>query len=85
MSSQKAKSKKKISTAEFDAKFDAGKDVSENIDWANATKRVPLDLPVATIKALDAEAERVGVPRQALIKMWIRDRLDALARERRAS
>ena len=74
----KNKKAEPISSKEFDKKFDGGEDVSAHIDWNKSTKRVPLDLTVDSIRELDAEAARVGVPRQALIKMWIRDRLDAL-------
>ena len=42
------------------------------------TKRVNVDFPVWAIKELDHEADRRGITRQALIKTWIVDRLDAL-------
>jgi hypothetical protein len=34
----------------------------------------------AMIESLDREAERLGVPRQSLLKLWIADRLEALKR-----
>lgn len=74
----KNKKAKAIMTKEFDEKFERGEDVSEHIEWSKATRRVPLDLTPDTIRELDTEAARVGVPRQALIKLWIRDRLDQL-------
>ena len=59
--------------------FEQGKDVSSHFDISKGTKTVNVDLPVWAIKALDVEAERRGVARQALIKMWLIDRLDSLA------
>jgi hypothetical protein len=41
--------------------------------------RVGLNLPVEMIARLDREAKRRGVTRQALIKMWVSDRLDQAA------
>jgi hypothetical protein len=59
-------------------KFDKGEDISEHFDFNAGTKTVNVDLPVWAIKALDGEANRRGVARQALIKMWLIDRLDSL-------
>jgi hypothetical protein len=66
---------------DFDEKFDAGGDISEFLDNANASrpvkeqKRVNVDFPVWMIQDLDKEAKRLGVPRQSLIKIWIAERL----------
>ena len=73
----------KISAEEFDRKFDAGEDVSEHVDWDSATKKVNVEFPVWMIQALDVEAKRLGIPRQAIIKLWIDERLD-MNEERRA-
>jgi len=67
------KEKKFISAEEFDHKFRAGEDMSNYVDWANAVKRVSLDLPVWAIKELDKESELRGITRQSLIKTWIVD------------
>ncbi|MEK6704210.1 MAG: CopG family transcriptional regulator [Bdellovibrionota bacterium] len=48
-------------------------------------KRVNVDFPVDMLRRLDDEAKRVGVNRQALIKMWLNDRLDVLIERRKAS
>ena len=70
---------------QFDEKFDAGEDVSDEVDWAMARrpnlalKRVNVDFPVWVIEALDREAHRLGVTRQALIKLWIAERVDRAA------
>jgi hypothetical protein len=76
---------KKISDKAFDAKFDAGEDISEFIDWSKTrrpgreTRRVNVDFPGWVVEALDREAERLGVTRQALVKLWIAERLGKAA------
>lgn len=77
---------KTISAEEFDRLFDEGSDeIDQYLDWENATrvgletKRVNVDFPQWMIGRLDTEAKRRGVTRQALIKMWLADRLDAAA------
>jgi len=77
-----AKTKKQISAKEFDRKAEAGEDVSEYFDFNEGTKRFNVDLPIWALRALDAEANRQGVPRQSLVKMWIVERLDAIRREK---
>ena len=74
--------KKKITAEEFDRMFDAGEDVTEYLDLSSARRpnrrrRVNVDLPEWMIESLDGEAQRLGVSRQALIKVWIADRLKA--------
>lgn len=72
---------KTISAEEFDRRFDNGEDVSEFVDWSKATrpnleaKRVNVDFPTWMVRGLDKEAQRLGVTRQALIKIWIAERL----------
>lgn len=73
---------KQISAEEFDRMFDDGEDISEYIDWSsaeriNAPKRVNVDFPAWMVQRLDSHAKRRGVTRQALIKMWLADRLEA--------
>ena len=63
-----------ISDEEFERRFDAGEDISEFVDWKNARRpgrelqRVNVDFPNWMVKAMDNEASRLGVSRQALIK-----------------
>ncbi len=70
---------------DFDKAFDEGEDVSGYIDWDNARRpgldprRVNVDFPSWVVTALDREAERLGVTRQALIKLWIAERLEKAA------
>jgi hypothetical protein len=63
---------------EFDERFERGDDVSEHIEWDSAVKPVRLDLPAWAVKVIDREADRRGIARQALLKNWIIDRVDAL-------
>ena len=44
-----------------------------------AKRRVNIDFTDQMVRRLDIEAQRRGVTRQALIKMWIADRLDQAA------
>ena len=75
-----------MKASEFDRKFDAGEDVSADLDRSKARRpgqeqrRVNVDFPSWMIEALDREAGRLGVTRQSIIKVWIAERL-----ERRAS
>ena len=72
-----------MTAAEFDTAFDNGDDISHLIDWSTARRpgldkwRVNLDLPNWMVHSLDRHAEKRGVTRQALIKMWLADRLEA--------
>nr|WP_295661041.1 CopG family antitoxin [Polymorphobacter sp.] len=40
-------------------------------------KRVNVDFPLWMVNRLDENAKKRGVTRQALIKMWLADRLEA--------
>jgi hypothetical protein len=71
-----------VKAAELDARFDAGEDIVEHLDVSqarrpgHAQRRITVDFPVWVIAALDQEAGRLGVTRQAVIKMWVAERLD---------
>ena len=73
----------RISAEELDRRFDEGEDVSAYFDWSKArrvddvAKRVNVDFPAWMVRSLDAQARKRGVTRQALIKMWLADRLEA--------
>jgi hypothetical protein len=70
---------------EFDKKFDAGEDVTGELDLSaarrplQAARRVNVDFPSWMVESLDREAQRLGVTRQSVIKMWIADRLERKA------
>jgi CopG antitoxin of type II toxin-antitoxin system len=76
---------KVISGEEFDRRFDDGEDMSDYIDWSKAVrpglvaKRVNVDMPQHMVAKLDVHARKRGVTRQALIKMWLADRLETAA------
>ncbi|HEY8035796.1 MAG TPA: hypothetical protein VIF37_09430 [Methylobacter sp.] len=42
-------------------------------------KRVNIDFPAWMIESLDKEADRIGVTRQCIIKVWLAERLEELA------
>jgi hypothetical protein len=58
---------------------DAGKDLTAYLDLANATRpgrevqRVNVDFPLELLRAIDREARRIGVTRQAYIKLRLAD------------
>lgn len=67
---------------ELDQKFDNGEDILEYFDLSTLrrpgleTKRVNVDFPQWMVDALDREAQRLGIHRQAIIKFWIAERLN---------
>lgn len=67
--------------AELDALHDAGEDLTGHLDLARARRpgrevqRVNVDFPVDVLKAIDQEAKRIGVTRQAFIKLRLADTL----------
>ena len=77
MSSSKKKVKKLISAEQFDAMFDRGEDITPYLDFTKAVvvQRVNVDFPIWMIKWLDHEAVKLNVSRQAVIKMWLADRM----------
>jgi hypothetical protein len=70
-----------MKASEFDKKFDEGEDLTAWLDLEKAhrpglgQKRVNVDFPVWMVRSLDREARRLGVTRQALIKLWLADKL----------
>lgn len=80
--------KKHITSDELDRIFDEGEeDIMQYADMESIrtvnpkAKRVNVDFPNWMIQSLDREAKHIGVPRQALIKMWIADRLNLNAQQ----
>ncbi|MGB7982073.1 MAG: hypothetical protein WCF36_14930 [Candidatus Nanopelagicales bacterium] len=74
-----------MKATELDQRFDAGADISEVVDWDSARRinheprRVNVDFPAWMIASMDQEADRLGISRQALIKVWIAERLERKA------
>lgn len=67
---------------EFDRAFDDGDDVTAALDVASARRpareqlRVDVDFTSWMVESLDREADRLGVTRQSIIKVWIAERLE---------
>jgi hypothetical protein len=70
---------------EFDARFDRGESILPYIDTKSiahpgrAQRRVNVDFPEWMVNSLDQEAQRLGVTRQSIIKVWIAERLKVAA------
>jgi hypothetical protein len=75
-----------MKASEFDRRFDDSEDVSASVDWSKArrlnteAKRVNVDFPVWMVESLDREARKLGVTRQSLIKLWLADKLERIAK-----
>jgi hypothetical protein len=78
---QRTSRTKALSAAQLDAMHDAGADLSAHMDLARATRpgravqRVNVDFPVDLLREIDQEARRLGVTRQAFIKVRLADAL----------
>jgi hypothetical protein len=88
---KKARRKKaKLTAEQIDSLHDSGVDMTKYADWSTArgpgleVKRVNVDFPRWMIGKLDEEAERLGVPRQSIIKIWIAERLEETNRKKSA-
>lgn len=86
---QNRKTQRRLTAAQFDALADAGADISKHLDLPSAevfapgeerldlsSMKVNVDFPKWMVRRLDLAANRVGVPRQSLIKMWLAERLE---------
>lgn len=76
----KKRNKTKTKAEIVDQKFDQGDDVLDyfdvdNIRRPNASHRINLELPNWMLTQLDLEAARLGVPRQAVIKFILDEKL----------
>jgi len=70
---------------DFDEKFELGEDLTNDLDFSKARrvnqipKRVNIDFPTWVVEELDKEANRLGITRQALVKVWIAEKLKKAA------
>ncbi|MEA2029839.1 MAG: CopG family antitoxin, partial [Campylobacterota bacterium] len=76
-----------ITAKEFDKKVDNSENIDGHLDFKNAmklsdfekkvfkTKKVNVDFPEKIVNLLDQEAQKIGVTRQSIIKVWIAERL----------
>jgi hypothetical protein len=75
---------------EFDSQFDNDECILDALDLSKAKrvlqdqKRVNVDFPTWMIESLDKEANRVGVTRQSIIKIWLAERLEQVAASKEA-
>ena len=74
-----------MKASELDKKFDDNQeDILEFFDTSKIKmineepKRVNIDFPAWMVQSLDKEAKHIGVSRQAVIKMWLADKLQSL-------
>jgi hypothetical protein len=74
--------KQSIMTAEeFERRFDEGEDVTPFIDMASIRRpgveprRVNVDFPEWMVAELDWQSRLIGVSRQALVKLWVSERI----------
>jgi hypothetical protein len=88
MKTAKKNTPRSLSTAEFDKLADSGGDITKYLDLSTAKRLAPgeerlditptkvnIDFPRWMVQSLDHASDRVGVPRQSLIKMWLAERL----------
>jgi hypothetical protein len=72
----------KKTAKELDELFDRGEDMTPYMDMSSIrrpnleTKRVNIDFPQWVVRRLDQQSKLLGVTRQALVKMWIAERLE---------
>ena len=68
---------------DFEKKFDEGVDITASLDLTKAKRvlqeqrRVNVDFPTWMIESLDREADKLGVTRQSIIKVWQAERLES--------
>ncbi len=75
-----------MKASEIDRKFDKNQeDILEYFDTSKIRmineepKRVNIDFPAWMVDAMDREAKHIGVSRQAIIKMWLAEKLQRLS------
>ena len=74
-----------MKASEFDELFEAGESVEAYLDKSGVKRpgleqrRITVDFPAWMVHQLDKEANRLGITRQSIIKMWISERIDAKA------
>jgi hypothetical protein len=78
----RAKKPSATTAANLSEKFERGEDVLDYFDTENpilegqGIERVEIDFPGWIVAGLEQEASRVGVTRDALLKIWVAQRLD---------
>ena len=80
--SKRKAAKGKVTAAEFDRAFEQGEGF-ETLDLHSVTvhspmQRINIDIPKQVLHQIDNEANRIGVPRTSVIKLWIFEKLTEL-------
>lgn len=73
MTKMKDKARKVVAKRSADSEDEA----SSARDPENELKPVNVELPVWVMRELDKEADRLGISRKAVIRVWIVEKLDA--------
>ena len=76
-----------MKASEIDKIFDENKeDILQYFDTSKVKmineepKRINIDFPTWMVRSLDKEARHIGVSRQAIIKMWLAEKLQKIER-----
>ena len=70
-----------MTAQEFEQRFDDGEDITPFIDMSSIRRpgveprRVNVDFPEWMIEKLDWQSRLIGVSRQALVKLWVSERI----------
>ena len=70
-----------MTAQEFEQRFNEGEDISPHIDMSSIRRpgleprRVNVDFPEWIIEKLDWQSRLIGVSRQALVKLWVSERI----------
>ena len=80
--SKKKPTKAKVTAAQFDHAFERGEQF-EMLDLEHVTvhapmQRINIDIPKHILHQTDNEANRIGVPRTSILKLWIVEKLSQL-------
>ena len=71
-----------MNSSEFNRRFDGSESIIDVLGVSaahrqrHAQKRVNIDFPIWMVEQLDQEANRLGVTRQSIIKVWLAERLE---------
>jgi len=75
------KNQSTMTAQQFERRFDEGEDITPYVDKSSIrrpgleVRRVNIDFPEWIIQKLDFQSKLIGVSRQALIKLWISERV----------
>ena len=71
-----------MKAGDLDKKFDSGEDITYFGDISKArrvnqeVKRVNIDFPVWVVDRLDKHSKKLGISRQALVKIWVAEKIE---------